>query len=50
MDRNGLLSSNDPDFDDGIGNILTGYIGSASFLDAVVSVVRKLKALNTKCH
>merc|ERR1719162_1156783 len=32
MERNGLLSSNDADSDDGIGNILTGYIGSESFL------------------
>jgi len=47
MERNGLLSSNGADSDDGIGNILTGYIGSESFLAAVVSVVRKLKTLNT---
>ena len=50
MERNGLLSSDDADSDDGIGNILTGYIGSASFLAAVVSVVRKLKTLNAKCR
>jgi len=49
MERNGLLSS-DAGSADGIGNILTGYIGSASFLGAVVSVVRKLKALNAKCR
>lgn len=50
MERNGLLSSDDPDSDDGIGNILTGYIGSESFLGAVVSVVRKLKSLNVRCR
>lgn len=50
MERNGLLSSNDAESDGGIGNILTGYIGSESFLSAVVSVVRKLKALDTKCR
>mmetsp|Transcript_37968 Transcript_37968/g.68375 ORF Transcript_37968/g.68375 Transcript_37968/m.68375 type:complete len:386 (-) Transcript_37968:286-1443(-) len=48
MDRNGLLSSESDS--GGIGNILTGYIGSESFLRAVVSVVQKLKDLNPKCR
>ena len=51
MDRNGLLSSDDDDSDSGrIGNILTGYIGSESFLRAVVNVVKKLKSLSPKCR
>lgn len=50
MERNGLLSSDAADADDGIGNVLTGYIGSASFLGAVVAVVKKLKALNAQCR
>mmetsp|Transcript_4417 Transcript_4417/g.9998 ORF Transcript_4417/g.9998 Transcript_4417/m.9998 type:complete len:387 (+) Transcript_4417:120-1280(+) len=49
MERNGLLS--DDDSDSGrIGNILTGYIGSESFLSAVVNVVQKLKGLNPNCR
>ena len=47
MERNGLLSSSTTDgpinSDGRIGNILTGYIGSESFLKAVVNVVQKLK-------
>lgn len=39
MDKNGLLS-------DDTGHILTGYIGSESFLRAVVTIVRKIKAVN----
>ena len=39
MEENGLLS-------DETGHILTGYIGSESFLRAVVTVVRKMKAVN----
>ncbi len=39
MDKNGLLS-------DDTGHILTGYIGSESFLRAVVTMVRKMKAVN----
>eukprot|EP00584_Thalassiosira_punctigera_P000214 CAMPEP_0172539476 /NCGR_PEP_ID=MMETSP1067-20121228/10669_1 /TAXON_ID=265564 ORGANISM="Thalassiosira punctigera, Strain Tpunct2005C2" /NCGR_SAMPLE_ID=MMETSP1067 /ASSEMBLY_ACC=CAM_ASM_000444 /LENGTH=371 /DNA_ID=CAMNT_0013325169 /DNA_START=105 /DNA_END=1220 /DNA_ORIENTATION=- len=51
MDRNGLLSSDDDDSGSGgIGNILTGYIGSESFLRAVVSVVTKLKDSNAGCR
>jgi pyridoxine kinase len=51
MERNGLLSSYSGDnFPGRIGNILTGYIGSESFLSAVVSVVQKLKVLNPKCR
>lgn len=33
---------------DGIGNLLTGYIGSESFLRAVLVVVQRLRAKNTK--
>jgi len=54
MERNGLLSSSTTDgpinSDGRIGNILTGYIGSESFLKAVVKVVQKLKRLNPKCR
>lgn len=50
MERNGLLSSSAAADVGRIGNILTGYIGSKSFLCAVVSVVRKLKGLNPKCR
>ena len=51
MERNGLLSSySGGDSPGRIGNILTGYIGSESFLSAVVSVVKKLKGLNPKCR
>ena len=39
MEENGLLS-------DETGHILTGYIGSESFLRAVVDCVRKMKAIN----
>jgi pyridoxine kinase len=39
MNENGLLS-------DETGHILTGYIGSESFLRAVVTVVRRMKAVN----
>jgi pyridoxal/pyridoxine/pyridoxamine kinase len=49
LERNGLLD----DFSNSagsIGNILTGYIGSESFLTAVVNVVQKLKRLNPKCR
>ncbi len=49
LERNGLLD----DFSNSagsIGNILTGYIGSESFLIAVVNVVKKLKGLNPKCR
>ena len=49
MERNGLLSSYDG-CPGRVGNILTGYIGSESFLVAVVSVVQKLKGLNPKCR
>ena len=48
MEKNGLLHDGS---DNGrIGNILTGYIGSESFLRAVVSVVQKLKKLNPNCR
>ena len=54
MERNGLLSScsDDGDSDETgrIGNILTGYIGSESFLRSVVNVVQKLKAFNPSCR
>ncbi len=43
MDRNGLLS-------DDTGHILTGYIGSESFLRAVVTMVRKMKAVNPQAR
>ena len=39
MDKNGLLT-------DETGHILTGYIGSESFLRAVVTIVRQMKATN----
>ena len=39
LEENGLLS-------DETGHILTGYIGSESFLRAVVTVVQKIKAIN----
>lgn len=44
MERNGLLAASSQE-EEGprIGHILTGYIGSASFLSAVVQIVRKLK-------
>lgn len=48
MDRNMLIS--DESGCPRIGNILTGYIGSESFLRAVVSVVQKLKGVNSKCR
>jgi len=48
MEKNGLLHDGS---DNGrIGNILTGYIGSESFLRAVVNVVQKLKRLNPNCR
>ncbi|KAL7526562.1 hypothetical protein ACHAXR_003992 [Thalassiosira sp. AJA248-18] len=48
MERNGLLSDGS---DSGrIGHILTGYIGSESFLRAVADVVQKLKSLNPRCR
>jgi pyridoxine kinase len=57
LERNGLLSSscdgssNSDDSTTGrIGHILTGYIGSESFLRAVVNVVTKLKQLNPHCR
>jgi pyridoxine kinase len=57
MERNGLLaaaspSSSSSEDEDGprIGNILTGYIGSASFLSAVVQIVHKLKTCNPACR
>lgn len=50
MERNGLLSSDNCSNSDGIGNILTGYIGSESFLTAVVNVVQKLKRMNPQCR
>lgn len=49
MERNDLLSD-EPGAGGRIGNVLTGYIGSESFLRSVVSVVRKLKSLNPKCR
>lgn len=51
LERNGLLCNDLTDSDSGrIGHILTGYIGSESFLRAVVTVVQKLRALNSKCR
>lgn len=51
LERNGLLSDDCDVSDPGyIGHILTGYIGSESFLRSVVTVVKKLKALNSKCR
>ena len=53
MERNGLLAaspSSDEDEGPRIGNILTGYIGSASFLSAVVQIVHKLKTYNPACR
>ena len=39
MDENGLLS-------DEIGHVLTGYIGTESFLRAIVTIIRKMKTIN----
>ena len=55
LERNGLLLGGCGRCGGGgevgrIGNILTGYIGSESFLRAVVTVVQKLKGLNSKCR
>eukprot|EP01082_Thalassiosira_pseudonana_P001339 g865.t1 g865 contig10:881521-882773(+) len=49
LDRNGLLSGADAE-SGRIGHVLTGYIGTESFLRAVVVVVKKLKDLNSKCR
>ncbi|KAL9180946.1 hypothetical protein ACHAXT_009751 [Thalassiosira profunda] len=48
MERNGLLA--DESGAGRIGNILTGYIGSESFLRSVVHIVQKLKLLNPTCR
>ena len=50
MVRNGLLSNEGRGVKERIGHVLTGYIGSESFLRAVVSVVEKIKALNPACR
>ena len=51
LERNGLLSNDSISNSSGnIGHILTGYIGSESFLRSVVTVVQKLRALNSKCR
>ena len=50
MERNGLLSEGGRGGGDAIGHVLTGYIGSDSFLRAVVSVVERIKALNPACR
>jgi pyridoxine kinase len=52
LERNGLLAASSSEEEDGprIGNILTGYIGSASFLSAVVQIVHKLKTYNPTCR
>jgi pyridoxine kinase len=51
LDRNGLLHDDSIESDPGrVGHILTGYIGSESFLRAVVKIVQKLKGLNSKCR
>ncbi|KAL7472033.1 hypothetical protein ACHAXS_013177 [Conticribra weissflogii] len=63
LERNGLLISDFPEGEETycgnggvgarigrIGNILTGYIGSESFLHSVVTVVQKLKSLNPHCR
>jgi len=54
MERNGLLASSSQGEgggpSSGIGNILTGYIGSASFLSAVVQIVHKLKKCDPTCR
>ncbi|KAL7551616.1 hypothetical protein ACHAWF_014817 [Thalassiosira exigua] len=42
LERNGLLS--------GVGNVLTGFIGSESFLSAVADTVKKVKSLNSRCR
>ena len=48
MEKNELLHDGS---DNGrIGNVLTGYIGSESFLRAVVNVVQKLKRLDPNCR
>lgn len=51
LERNGLLlndlTENSSEY---IGHILTGYIGSESFLRSVVTVVQKLRALNSNCR
>lgn len=50
MERNGLLSNGGRGGGDRVGHVLTGYIGSASFLRAIVGVVEKIKALNPACR
>ena len=42
LERNGLLQ--------GIGHLLTGYIGSESFLRAVLDVLKKLRSVNSESH
>lgn len=41
LEANGLLA--------GITHILTGYIGKQAFLEAVIEVVRRVKAVNREC-
>mmetsp|Transcript_22340 Transcript_22340/g.47068 ORF Transcript_22340/g.47068 Transcript_22340/m.47068 type:complete len:376 (-) Transcript_22340:21-1148(-) len=48
MDRNGLLSGDSES--EGVGHILTGYIGSESVLRAVASAVQKLKGVKATCR
>lgn len=45
MELNGLLSAND-DGGDAIGSVLTGYIGSTSFLESVLDVLKAVRKHN----
>jgi len=47
LELNGLLEE-ESDGDDGIGSILTGYIGNKSFLEAVVNVIRTVREYNPR--
>jgi pyridoxal kinase len=52
LERNGLLSDDSIEGSNAgrIGHVLTGYIGSESFLRSVVNVVQKIRASNSKCR
>lgn len=51
LERNGLLADDSIASDSGrVGHILTGYIGSESFLRSIVAVVQKLRSLNSRCR
>ncbi|KAL7509154.1 hypothetical protein ACHAXN_006196 [Cyclotella atomus] len=48
LGRNGLLSDDDESGSGRIDHMLTGYIGSESFLRSIVTIVKKLRSLNPK--